>query len=194
MRSLDKLLPVAIAAMMAGSAAPADAVSTGHALETGSSHIGASVPTLAPLGYVRYCRANPDDCQGSDAVVLELDVDTFLLLDTVNASVNRAIEPVEEDIDEWVAYTAAGDCEDYALLKRALLIRAGVPAGALRMAVVDTEVGDSHAVLVVRTGAGDLVLDNLTDEIVVWNEARLAWRKIASEANPRLWFAIDLGM
>jgi predicted transglutaminase-like cysteine proteinase len=161
---------------------------------SGPKHIGTSRPALAPLGYVRYCRSNPADCRGSEAADLELDIGTFLLLDRVNEMVNRSIEPVPEDVDDWVGYTSAGDCEDFALLKRTLLLRAGLPAGALRIAVAETQGGEPHAVLVVRSSEGDLVLDNLTDDIVAWNEAQLAWRKIASEANPRLWFAIDIGM
>ncbi len=194
MRSLKRLLPVVMAVALAGMAAPTGASPTVRPASSGPSLIGVSVPTLAPLGYVRYCRSNPADCQGSQPALVELDVDTFLLLDRINASVNRAIEPVADELDDWVGYTSAGDCEDYALLKRALLIEEGIPAGALRIAVVDTPAGEAHAVLVARTSGGDLVLDNLADGIVAWNEARLAWRKIASEANPRLWFAIDLGM
>ena len=41
----------------------------------------------------------------------------------------------------------------------------GVPQGALLVAYTRTRSGEGHAVLIVRTTEGDLVLDNLTGEI-----------------------------
>ena len=196
MRGIAWYFPTALAVVLTCASGPTGAQApAGHRLVlSGPSLIGTSTPALAPLGYVRYCRSNPADCRGSDAAFLDLDIGTFLLLDEINEMVNRSIKPEPEQVDEWVGYTSAGDCEDYALLKRTMLIQAGFPAGSLRIAVADTPQGDAHAVLVARTSEGDLVLDNLTDAIVGWDDTSLAWRKIASEANPRLWLAIDVGM
>ena len=196
MRGVTWSVPAVLAAMLtcSTSAAVAQAPAGSRSAWSGPFHIGTSRPALAPLGYVRYCRSNPAECRGAEAAFLKLDIGMIVLLDQINEMVNRSIEPVPEDADDWVGYTSAGDCEDFALLKRTLLMQAGLPAGALRVAVADTPGGEPHAVLVVRSDEGDLVLDNLTDHIVTWNEAQLAWRKIASEANPRLWFVIDAGM
>jgi len=61
-----------------------------------------------------------------------------------------------------------GDCEDYQLLKRRMLIEAGLPRRALRMTVVIDENGEGHAVLTVRTDRGDVILDNKSDEVLEW--------------------------
>jgi predicted transglutaminase-like cysteine proteinase len=63
---------------------------------------------------------------------------------------------------------ASGDCEDYAVTKRAELLDRGWPARALLLSEVTTASGEHHMVLVVRTKSGDLVLDNLTHEVRLW--------------------------
>ena len=47
-------------------------------------------------------------------------------LKSVNNRVNRAIAPRGDRRDEWAINVSSGDCEDYALTKRAALIR-GLP-------------------------------------------------------------------
>lgn len=60
-----------------------------------------------------------------------------------------------------------GDCEDYAILKMALLTEFGVPAGAMSMIVVkDIERDLFHAVLAIRTNRGTLLLDNLHENVI----------------------------
>ena len=44
-----------------------------------------------------------------------------------------------------------GDCEDYVLLKRRMLMQAGWPREALLITVVRDKKGDGHAVLTVKT-------------------------------------------
>jgi len=65
----------------------------------------------------------------------------------------------------WSSGGAAGDCEDFALTKMQALRAAGVPAGAMSMAVVRTPRGEGHAVLVVRVRGARLVLDNARGDI-----------------------------
>lgn len=74
-------------------------------------------------------------------------------------------------IEFWEVAQGAGDCEDYALAKRAALLAEGFPAEDLRLATVFTEteegrqrmeagkMGD-HAVLIAATPEGDYILDN----------------------------------
>ena len=92
--------------------------------------------------------------------------------------------------DQWQVAPAAGDCEDYALTKRHMLIRSGWPASSLRLAVARTPWGEGHMVLVVRTSKGDLVLDNLTGSVRQWSKTGLRWEMIQSSRNPRNWFRV----
>lgn len=69
---------------------------------------------------------------------------------------------------------------------RQRLIQAGVPAGALRIAIAWTAAGEGHAVLIVRTTSGDLVLDNLTGQIKPWHAVNYRWIAMSS-ADPRRW-------
>lgn len=63
--------------------------------------------------------------------------------------------------DFWrEADAQGGDCEDFAIAKLNQLVARGWSVAALRLATVWTERNDYHAVLVVRTGSGDVVLDN----------------------------------
>ena len=51
------------------------------------------------------------------------------------------------------------------LLKRKLLVQAGVPQRALRMTAVIDEQGQAHVVL---TDKGDLILDNNRNAVLPW--------------------------
>jgi predicted transglutaminase-like cysteine proteinase len=66
--------------------------------------------------------------------------------------------------DFWqrIGMTRTGDCEDYALEKRAQLLQAGVPPSDIRIALCTVETGGLHAVLVVADpeSGGDWILDN----------------------------------
>jgi len=88
--------------------------------------------------------------------------------------------------DTWSVDPAYGDCEDYAMTKRSHLIHMGVPASALRIAYVKTSWGEGHAVLVVRTDSGELVLDNLTRAILPIQQTGLRVVSM-SGANPSRW-------
>jgi len=140
----------------------------------------------APLGYQLFCLTNPRHCRGGGASEVRYTDQLGTLLNTVNARVNRVIRPRAERKDVWSVGVSQGDCEEYALAKRLELIRGGVPASAVRIAMAKTGSGEGHAVAVVRTNAGDLVLDNLTSRIKNWDETGLRWVAIAS-ANARSW-------
>ncbi|MPR12112.1 transglutaminase-like cysteine peptidase [Microvirga tunisiensis] len=90
----------------------------------------------------------------------------------INSHVNSTIVEVS-DMDQygredvWTLPTSGrGDCEDFALLKRKLLMQQGWPASALSISVGTTSSGEAHAVLVVATASGEYVLDNLTPSIL----------------------------
>ena len=120
----------------------------------------------APLAFQLFCLQNPSDCRRSKRSVVAYTPKVRALMVAVNAQVNRSIRPRRERGDTWSLNPAYGDCDDYAMTKRHRLIRAGIPASALKVAVVRTRRGEGHAVLIVRTTAGDFALDNLRKTIV----------------------------
>ena len=98
-------------------------------------------------------------------------------LEAVNAFVNARVRFVDDSVqfgvgDRWMAPSETlgrgrGDCEDYAIAKRALLRAAGVADKDLYLVVLkDLTRRADHAVLVVRAAGRFLVLDNGTDRIV----------------------------
>jgi predicted transglutaminase-like cysteine proteinase len=157
------------------------------------SYIVERQPTLAPFAQVRFCMQNPSECHTSEgaSMVVLTDFNRQELVST-NNDVNHSIIGVndQDGDDVWSVNVKSGDCEDYALTKRDHLIAKGWSPRALRIAVATTRSGEGHAVLVVKTDHGDLVLDNRTSRIKPWNETDLSWVKIQSGENPYLWYAL----
>lgn len=156
-------------------------------------------PTLAPFQHVRFCLRYPADCKSDpgETVQIELTAETNELMNRVNHDVNAAIAPIHKseviDIDDgWTIAPTAGDCNDYAVTKRHELLQSGLPAKALRLAVVKTPSGIGHLVLVVATKKGDLVLDNLIEAIRPWQTTKYQWLKIQSASDARYWYEIKL--
>lgn len=98
-------------------------------------------------------------------------------IEAVNAYVNARVRFVDDSVqfgvgDRWMAPSETlargrGDCEDYAIAKRAMLRAAGVADNDLYLVVLkDLTRRADHAVLVVRATGRFLVLDNGTDRIV----------------------------
>jgi len=98
-------------------------------------------------------------------------------LEAANSYVNARVRFVDDrvqfgTVDRWMAASETltrgrGDCEDYAIAKRALLRAAGVPDRDLYLVVLkDLTRRADHAVLVVRANGRFLVLDNGTNRIV----------------------------
>jgi predicted transglutaminase-like cysteine proteinase len=149
--------------------------------------------SLAPFASVVFCLHNTGQCTdtgGSDIVTLTEDRREELL--TVNSGINQAITPRSDsrNQDVWSVDVSSGDCEDFALTKRKHLLDLGWPSRALRIAVATTPSGEGHAVLVVRTSDGDLVLDNRTTQIRDWTRTDLHWIKMQT-ADPKIWKEIN---
>ncbi|MGH7487271.1 MAG: transglutaminase-like cysteine peptidase, partial [bacterium] len=135
--------------------------------------------TQPPYGFVSFCDRMPRACaQGPQEDQRFFATPARLAeLDAINRAVNHEIEPVTDMelygvTDYWTIPTTKGDCEDYVLLKRKLLMELGWPASALLITVVRDERGEGHAILTARTAQGDFILDNKTDEIKVWHRTR----------------------
>lgn len=120
-------------------------------------------------------------------------VKTTELLRRVNQQVNRI--PYVKDSSNWGTpdYWATpqellergGDCEDYAIAKYLILRKIGVSPADMRIAV-----SKSHAVLIVTTQQGPVVLDSARPEIRLL-DARFA-RTIVFVVNEQSW-AVNLG-
>jgi len=154
--------------------------------------------TSVPYGWVDFCQRYSGEC--NDAAVapqtIELTAAALRKIEGVNALVNNKVEPVSDAEhagapDAWDYPTdGKGDCEDYALLKRRVLMEAGFPRAALLLTVAKDEHGDGHAVLMVRTDRGDFILDNLADEVKPWSKTPYRFVKRQSQENPNVWVAI----
>lgn len=172
--------------------------SAGHFRKARASFLHEGAPALAPMGHVMFCVHNPQECRKPALLRVarvELTDERMVELRRVNDAVNAAIRPRYDRsgpgiIDQWNLAPAAGDCEDYAITKRHRLIEKGWPASTLRLAVGYTAGGEGHAVLVVKTKSGDLVLDNRTDGIRQWHATDIRWVSIQSGADPRFWRSI----
>ena len=82
----------------------------------------------------------------------------------VNASVTYKTDLAQFEVPEfWQEAGKFGDCEDYALLKRALLKEQGFDAEKIHLATcwINVKADDTgHCVLIVETDKGQFVLDN----------------------------------
>lgn len=123
----------------------------------------------------------------------------YEVLRKINGFVNRAIIP-ETDADQyhmddyWVAPGvqpgARGDCEDYALEKRRLLLAQGFPAAAMSLAIVSLPEEKNHVVLIVTTTDGDYVLDNLSSSVNDWRQAHYSWIVRQGPDDDLNWFSL----
>lgn len=148
---------------------------------------------LAPFASVVFCMEHTDQCRntgGPDIIVLNASRRREMV--EVNAAVNAAIKPENDrsGTDKWNVDVTRGDCEDYALTKRKQLIALGWSSASLRIAVALTARGEGHAVVVVKTSDGDLILDNRTNAIKDWRHTDLRILTLQSQGNPKQWYNV----
>ena len=108
---------------------------------------------------------------------------TPALVESVNHAVNEDVRYTTDaalyQINEfWEVADHAGDCEDYALKKRQVLMEHGVDPEFLRLATCWVEDGTYHAVLIVTTTNGDYVLDNRYQFPMMRQDLPYKWHKI----------------
>lgn len=130
-------------------------------------------------GWVEFCETHSQDCFAHTGGALGTGMRITLgdtewrMLREVNNWVNQNVKPLP-DPDHWGVSEkwsypddGYGDCEDYVLLKRRMLIEMGWPREVLRITMVfNKQLKDKHAVLTVPVTDEhgrpmDLVLDNL---------------------------------
>ena len=160
--------------------------------------IALGATTRAPIGWTDFCNENPHDCDGKplearDAVLTQK---SWKELVRINKYVNDHVRPMT-DIDHWGVVErwsypddGYGDCEDYVLLKRRMLLQAGFPRQALLITVVRDTKGEGHAVLTVKTDRGEFVLDNQEERIMAWTETNYRFVKRQSQIDPNVWVAL----
>jgi predicted transglutaminase-like cysteine proteinase len=155
-------------------------------------------PTRAPIGWVEFCIEYKGECTTKPStprdVVLTAQAWSDML--KVNTWVNTNIEPVT-DMDHWGVVErwnypddGKGDCEDYVLLKRRMLMQAGWPREALLITVVRDKKGEGHAVLTVKTNRGEFILDNQETAVLAWNKTGYRFVKRQSQYDQNVWVTL----
>lgn len=154
-------------------------------------------PTPPPFGFVHFCERMPSECVATTANETRFNATPQRLseLDEVNRRVNAAIQPATDlelygTAEYWTLPTDRGDCEDYALLKRQILMKRGWPSGSLLLTVVRDENGEGHAVLTARTAQGDFILDNKVKDIRIWHKSGYRFVMRQSFVEPRTWMSL----
>ena len=95
----------------------------------------------------------------------------------INRAADLAISPVSDEVqwgvaDHWsdpfeTLLSNRGDCEDYAILKYAALLEAGIPKDDLRIVILKNFIpNETHAAVATRVDGDWLILDNRTLTLV----------------------------
>lgn len=147
-----------------------------------------------PIGHVEFCKSHVSECSinASFEQTTPLTEAGWQELLAVNHQFNSSIVPVSDTdlyrVNEfWTYPTGYGDCEDYVLAKRRALIERGWAPSTLLISVVREANGEGHAVLMVRTDRGDLILDNQAALIKLWNDTPYHYIKRQSQLNAGEW-------
>src|SRR5262245_35499097 len=143
------------AAITAGALAAVLMASPANATSERALFVSVGSPARAPIGWIEFCSEYAPECETSvlEARDVVLSTKAWKDLLRINKWVNESIKPVT-DLEHWGVVErwsypddGYGDCEDYVLLKRRMLMQAGWPRQALLITVVRDKRGDGHAVL-----------------------------------------------
>jgi predicted transglutaminase-like cysteine proteinase len=154
--------------------------------------------TKAPIGWVEFCIEYDPECKTNPSQPRDVVLTTAAWKDLVrvNRWVNTNIKPMT-DLEHWGVVErwnypddGYGDCEDYVLEKRRMLLRAGWPREALLITVVRDQHGDGHAILTVKTDKGEFILDNQRDDVLLWSDTGYRFVKRQSQSDPNLWVSL----
>jgi len=190
MRFLPELLAIAVAAILIVGPTSAEA--------QGQAFLVAQRAAPQPPGSAGLCGKYAWACARTGASVSS-EATALQLARKINAKVNRGTRHMEDRAqygreEHWALPTArGGDCEDFVLLKKKMLVEAGVASEALLIATVLDRDMSSHAVLVFRTRSGDLILDNLTNKILPWSKTGYTFLKLQNPASLGKWDAVMAG-
>lgn len=185
MRPIRRFAAAALAVLsLAGAAQALDA--------TGAAFLPVQGASSAPAGAAAICRTYDWACAGATNHAA-VGAEVLKVAAAVNRAANAKIRPVS-DMDQyatserWALPTArGGDCEDYALFKKKALVEAGISPDRLLIAAVLDQKRNVHAVLVLRTDRGDVILDNLTSRILPWDKTGYAFLRMQDPRHPSRW-------
>jgi predicted transglutaminase-like cysteine proteinase len=148
----------------------------------------------APPGFDDSCRRYQWFCTNRTASAAPVgQADLLDLARRINRRVNFKVSQLSDTenygvADYWtLPANGNGDCEDFVLQKYKLLLDAGADSRDLSIAVVLDRQGDNHAVLVLRHGSGDLVLDSLSSHIRPWNRTGYTFLAMQSGDDKTRW-------
>jgi predicted transglutaminase-like cysteine proteinase len=187
------IFAVAVATACAAMAAPVPGAAGQRVI-----YVSVGETSRPPIGWIEFCTEHPKECATKPSAPRDvvLAPKAWKDLVRVNKWVNDSIKPVT-DMDQWGVVerwsyptTGKGDCEDYVLLKRRMLMQAGWPREALLITVVRDKKGDGHAVLTVKTDKGDFILDNQAEDVLLWSDTGYRFVKRQSQSDPNVWVAL----
>jgi predicted transglutaminase-like cysteine proteinase len=152
--------------------------------------LGPVVPP--PQGGRDLCKRLPELCLTGrqDAVAPE---QIWEKISELNVAVNnlypsRSDQERHRKMDHWQPINkSGGDCEDYALRKKLELLELGLTSGSLRIVTVLDRNLVGHVVLMVQTAQTDMILDNLTDEILPWRKTGYVFLRAEDGQKPGQW-------
>jgi predicted transglutaminase-like cysteine proteinase len=162
------------------------------------AYVAVGEPTRAPIGWVEFCVEYKPECATKPSTPRDVVLTPKAWADMVkvNSWANDNIKPIT-DLEHWGVVErwnypddGQGDCEDYVLLKRRMLMQAGWPREALLITVVRDKKGDGHAVLTVKTNRGEFILDNQETQVLAWNKTGYKFVKRQSQSDPNVWVAL----
>ena len=177
-----KFALVGLALVVGGATTQAQTVS---ALPSGSQPIARNGAARPVAAWVKFCERFPSECaiDTAEPGIVAMTPEIWNTIVSVNKRVNTRIRPIT-DQDHWSLADrwdfpddGSGDCEDFQLLKRRMLVERGLPRRALRMTVVIDDQGEGHAVLMVRTDRGDYILDNKRTAVLPWDQTGYVYVK-----------------
>ena len=153
--------------------------------------------TSQPRGHWELCQQRPIECTARTSTrrVVAMNGDVMAVLRSVNDRVNRSVRPMTDlqqhgMVERWSYPGAYGDCEDYVLAKRHMLLGYGFKPGDLLITVAELPDGEGHAVLAVRTDQGEYILDNVDRKVRHWTRTKLRFIKRQSTRHAGTWVLI----
>ena len=161
-------------------------------------HVRVTDYTRAPIGWVEFCSVMPAECDVRASAPRDVILSNKAWKDLVrvNKWVNETVKPIT-DAEHWGVVErwsypddGYGDCEDYVLLKRRMLIQAGWPREALLITVVRDKKDEGHAVLTVKTDRGDYILDNQNEDVLLWSDTGYRFVKRQAQTDPNAWVSL----
>jgi predicted transglutaminase-like cysteine proteinase len=151
-----------------------------------------------PIGWVQFCETRPWECnvERTEPRDVQFTAQAKRELERINRFVNERIKPMTDlehygVVEKWTyPEDGYGDCEDYVLLKRRMLMQLGWPRSALLITVVRDKKGEGHSVLTVRTDKGEFILDNQVEEVLPWADTGYRYIKRQAQHDPNLWVSL----